>query len=271
MEQERSEDSFEQIGQLAKRSKLAIWSLVLGSISVPTFGFGCHLGGIVATMLGIAALLQIREKPTERRGRGLAVAGIVTGSLSMAISIFAILPSLLYSRQAANDASALNRVRSISTAEAKFRDRKGTFADLQTLADEALIDSSWIQKECYGFTFDLQASSANGRPIFDATARPVKVGPFGTATRSFGENESWIVYEAKGSVILRGTPADEYRKAAKPWSKHRSEAATVPISFALHSTPVSNADAFPDLRHPAAHKHLKLRCRSRFARLARRL
>jgi hypothetical protein len=45
-------------------------------------------------------------------------------------------------------------------------------------------------------------------PTYDTTARPISTGIFGTGNRSFGSNETYIIYEAPGSVELKGTLED---------------------------------------------------------------
>lgn len=74
-----------------KTSVQAIWSLVLGILSIPCLWI---LGSIPAIILGILALRNIDRSPDTLKGRGLAIAGIATGAagvvmgfLSMAILI----------------------------------------------------------------------------------------------------------------------------------------------------------------------------------------
>src|ERR1044072_3793476 len=75
-------------------SSIATFSLVIGIGSlvlsflvaaVPIIGF---LGGLVALILGIMALREIKTQSFQ--GRGSAVGGIITGSLSIAWFLFAI-------------------------------------------------------------------------------------------------------------------------------------------------------------------------------------
>jgi hypothetical protein len=62
---------------------LAITSLVLGILSM-TLGLCCYFGiltGPTAVVLGIIALVQIKNDPSKYGGKGLAIGGIVTGGL----------------------------------------------------------------------------------------------------------------------------------------------------------------------------------------------
>jgi Domain of unknown function (DUF4190) len=67
----------------APQQSLAIASLVLGITSM-TLGWCCYFGVLtspVAITLGIIALVQMKNDPNKYSGRGMAIAGIVTGSL----------------------------------------------------------------------------------------------------------------------------------------------------------------------------------------------
>lgn len=68
-------------------SPLAIASMVCGVLSLSGFGI---LLGIPALILGIIALKQ------RRSGRGLSIAGIVTGSISTLISLIIIIIALFF-------------------------------------------------------------------------------------------------------------------------------------------------------------------------------
>jgi len=74
------------IGTL-RLSRGAVWSLVLGILSM-----GCLwlLGSIPAIVLGALALRRIDDPAEALRGRGLAIAGIVTGSVGVFTGIVAI-------------------------------------------------------------------------------------------------------------------------------------------------------------------------------------
>ncbi len=73
---------------MAPSSNEAIWSLVLGILSLTCFGF---LAGIPAVILGMTAKRKIAESGGVIRGQGLATAGLVLGWISIAFSILGIL------------------------------------------------------------------------------------------------------------------------------------------------------------------------------------
>lgn len=69
-------------------SGIAIASLVLGISGLTVFPF---LGSILALILGYMARNEIRRRPDEVAGAGLAVAGIVTGWIGVGLTVLGIL------------------------------------------------------------------------------------------------------------------------------------------------------------------------------------
>jgi hypothetical protein len=71
---------------------LAVASLICGIISI-TLGLICGgpVLGVAAIVLGIIALLQIKNDPRRYGGKGLAIIGIITGSLWILFGIFFLL------------------------------------------------------------------------------------------------------------------------------------------------------------------------------------
>ena len=77
----------------APQQSLAVLSLVLGIVSM-TIGWCCYFGvftGPIAIGLGIFALMQIKNNPSLYTGKGLAIAGIVTGGLYFVILALIVL------------------------------------------------------------------------------------------------------------------------------------------------------------------------------------
>jgi hypothetical protein len=74
---------------------LALLSLIAGIVSM-TVGWCCYFGVLtspVAIGLGLYALSQIKKNPNKYGGRGMAIGGIVTGSLYF---VFLLLIILIY-------------------------------------------------------------------------------------------------------------------------------------------------------------------------------
>src|SRR5215471_21783444 len=72
--------------QQQKRKGLAIASLILGIISIPTLGL-LVMGALTGIALGIVSLNQIRKDPAHYGGKGMAIGGIVTSAVSLLIIV----------------------------------------------------------------------------------------------------------------------------------------------------------------------------------------
>src|SRR5690349_4063501 len=101
------QDEVNQFSANKPRKGLAIASLVVGIISIPTFGF-LLVGGITGIVLGVMALNRIKTDPIRHSGKGLAIAGIITSVVSLVILVPVIIaaiaiPNLLVSQEAARE------------------------------------------------------------------------------------------------------------------------------------------------------------------------
>jgi type II secretory pathway pseudopilin PulG len=194
------------------RKGLAIASLVLGLISIPTFGL-LLVGAVLSIILGILAMRKANSNPTQYGGKGLAIAGIIASTFSLFIVMLAALaiPHMLKSQQAARDTAALLEVLTIGKAQMLYSATKGRgkFTDLRTLGAQGLIDSALASGQKGGYMFRSEAVfSERGTPMFNTIAKPVEAGTFGTGNHSFASNETFKIYEAEGAVDLKSTPTN---------------------------------------------------------------
>ncbi|MCI0486474.1 MAG: DUF4190 domain-containing protein [Blastocatellia bacterium] len=200
----------------APRKGMAIASLVIGILSIPTFGL-LMVGAITGLVLGLVALKKNKRDPSQYGGRGIAMAGIATSGFSILFAFLAgiiaavAIPNLLRSAQTAREVAALQEIKNIGGAQLQYSVTKGRgkFADLRTLAAEGLIDWSLASGEKGGYLFASEPLSIEGMPaMFDTTARPKAIGSFGTGNRSFYSNETMIIYEAEGAEPPRADLLD---------------------------------------------------------------
>ncbi len=101
----------------------ATGSLVAG---ISAYVIAPFIGAIVAIVLGHLGLSEIKKSAGRLKGDGLAIAGLVLGYLQVAVLPFILIiaaiaiPNLLRSRMAANEASAVGTLRTITTSEIAY-------------------------------------------------------------------------------------------------------------------------------------------------------
>lgn len=105
---------------VVKTSALAIWSLVLGILSITCLWL---LGSIPAIILGILAVKNIDQSGGALKGRGIGVAGIVTGSVGILAGLFSVaifasmaMPAYNGIQQRAMQARQVNQIKQIVIA-----------------------------------------------------------------------------------------------------------------------------------------------------------
>jgi Tfp pilus assembly protein PilE len=134
--------------QQQTRKGLAITSLVLGIISIPTLGL-LGVGAIVAIVLGAIALSRIRKAPAVYGGKGMAIAGIIASVLSLSlVAVFGILAAIAVPRlnetiKHGRETAILNALRNIHNKEIQFRRMNSRFATLKELAEAGLLDQNY--------------------------------------------------------------------------------------------------------------------------------
>ncbi|MBU0694496.1 MAG: DUF4190 domain-containing protein [Candidatus Omnitrophica bacterium] len=163
---------------------IAIASLVCGClILIPLLG---AILAIAALTLGIIALVKISKNKETLKGQGLAIAGIVLGSIGIIlIPIIALLsaiaiPNFLRARMNASNASAEATLRALSTAAESYATvNKGEYPlsvfDLTT-AEPPYLSRNYLAEphQGYKFTCDFNPSS------YECKATPETCGTTGT-------------------------------------------------------------------------------------------
>jgi type II secretory pathway pseudopilin PulG len=198
-------------GGAKKDAGLAIASLVLGVVGLPTLGL-LGVGAITGIVIGAIALARANQRPPEYGGRGLAIGGIVANGVALliipVIGIVAAIaiPNLLASRRAANEHSALNTIRSLSNDEEIYfhtvggNQNYGTLAQLNT---NGQIDSALSGGTKNGYHFDVTAQGNE----FVVQATPVLYPSTGTRSFYYSSDEQIIrVGDEHGARASKETP-----------------------------------------------------------------
>jgi type IV pilus assembly protein PilA len=193
---------------------LALPVMLVGALAAIPFGAPAALlgvgAGLVMTILslalGIAGTMQVNENPSEFGGKGMAVAGIILGSLLL-VSVVPIgviasiaVPNLLAARRAANEAAALNSLRTISTAEEGYQETVGggEYGGLEDLSREGFIKGGMTAEVRSGYRYELSVSGDS----YELTATPVDYPNSGA--RSFYLSDEGVIRGADKN----GAPAD---------------------------------------------------------------
>jgi len=130
----------------SKTSTLAVWSLILGCLAIVLL-LGC-IGPVVAipaVICGHLAYSRIKRSAGALSGQGMALAGLITGYISIGLSIILIplaaaiaLPNFVKARQTAQQNLCINNLRMIDGAKQSWGlEKQKTAQDIPTADDLA--------------------------------------------------------------------------------------------------------------------------------------
>lgn len=168
----------------------AIASLALGLFSL------IPLLSVIAVVLGHLALSEIRKSSGRMKGEGMAVAGLVLGYLGTGFFLIVLvaaiaIPSLLRARISANEASAVQSIRTLNQAELRYQathDKKGYTCELSELEASQLIFGLLTSGAQDGYSFQLQNCSIDR---YQVIAIPMRRNTSGV--RAFCSDEKNII------------------------------------------------------------------------------
>ncbi|MGH9781435.1 MAG: DUF4190 domain-containing protein [Candidatus Acidiferrales bacterium] len=189
------------------------------------------LTGLPAVILGHMAKTEIKNSNGRLRGDGMALTGLILGYLSLAlVPIMIILiiaaiaiPNLLRSKMAANEASAVGSLRSISLSANLYRAMHANSfpPDLNTLASSiglkaknggvtSTIDPALAGGQEHGYVFSYEASSSHADGVLDTfrvNADPIT--PNTTGVRHFYVDQTSVIrYQEDGPANESSPPIE---------------------------------------------------------------
>ena len=181
-------------------------SLICGLLFFVPFLF------VAAIVFGHLALSEIGNSAGRLKGHGIAMAGLVLGSLWIAgipiiLMIAAIaIPNLLRARMAANESSAIASMRTLDTAEItypKFHPGQGYTCSVSDLTGAQLIANPLATGQKNGYVFELTGCAAGteggANAKYQVVAYPLRVNQ--TGVRAFCSDQCGVIkVDASGSA-----------------------------------------------------------------------
>jgi competence protein ComGC len=145
-----------------KTSGMAIWSLVLGILSLICFSILSAIPGVIC---GHMALGRIKRSNGALSGQGLAIGGLVTGYLGILLAVVTIpmmlaiaIPNFTKARNVALTNACINNLRQIDSAKQEWAlENKKPATAIPTESDLASNLKSGMPKCPAGGTYKLNA------------------------------------------------------------------------------------------------------------------
>jgi prepilin-type N-terminal cleavage/methylation domain-containing protein len=102
---------------------------------------------------------------------------LIVVAIILIIATIAI-PSLLRSRQSANESSAVTNLRTLNTAQVTYSSTAGGYGEMSDLIAEELIDSRFDGETFSGYTYELEVSAGGADYTAYANAASSNMGRY---------------------------------------------------------------------------------------------
>ncbi len=201
----------------------------MASMITGIFGLIFFFPSIAAIILGHISRSEIRRSGGRLKGDGMAIAGLVMGYGVFAFLPFLLIvaaiaiPNFLHARIAAYEASAVNSVHSINSAQTSYISNypaAGYACDLENLggsgteasAEHALLIEEVLSKgEMAGYRFSLEnCVNSENEHRYQLVAYPIVKNK--TGSRTFCSDESGVIKAGEGEsaeeCLAKGSPLE---------------------------------------------------------------
>ncbi len=128
--------AYAPLPQRPSTSGMAIASMVLGILGVISFGY-LGILGVIGLILGIVAISKINKSEGQISGKGMAIAGVVTGSISTLLFIIVLIgiiaalaiPNFIKMQAKSKQSEAKTNLAVIFTFQVVYHGENNTYAD----------------------------------------------------------------------------------------------------------------------------------------------